>query len=124
MAVAAGAAQTRGLTDLNGSHVGDTHHQAVAVGHRRLRQILDGLRQGVCADGQGLTRTLDIARARLSIGAVQRLNQVVEAQAIAGQACRIGADSVFLHIAAVDVHARQTGRGPHTRCDDPVLNGP
>ncbi|MNQ43726.1 hypothetical protein D3C85_574660 [compost metagenome] len=122
VAVTAGAAQTRCLTDFHRGDVSDPHDQTAAIDNRRLSQILDRRGQGAGAHRQRLAAPLHIARTRLRIGSIQRLDQVVETEAIGRQPRRVRANGIFLHIAADGVDPRQPLGGSHLRRNDPVLN--
>ena len=122
MAVAASAAETRRLANLDGGDVGDPDDQSVAVDDGGLGEIRDGLRQGVGPHGQGFAGPLDIASASLGVGPFQRDDEIVQAQTVTRQTRGVGSDRILLHIAAVHINAGQSLRGPHARGDDPVLN--
>ncbi len=122
MPIARGGAQTRRLPQTDARHVRDADDEAVAIGDRRLRQIVDGLRKGICPNDQTLASTLDESGTCLDIGTFKRLHEITQAEAVGCQLFGIRADGIFLDIATDRVDARKPRSRAHLRRNDPVLH--
>ncbi|CRR38506.1 hypothetical protein PAERUG_E15_London_28_01_14_08936 [Pseudomonas aeruginosa] len=123
VAVAAGCTQARRAAQFHGGYIGHAHHHAIAGGHRRLCKILGGQRQAIGTHHQAFTGPLHEAGAGLHVGALQRGNQVGQAEAMRGQFGAVRMHAVFLDVAADRIDTGQPRAGAHLRRDDPVLHG-
>ena len=121
--VVAGHAQPRLVADRDGRHVGDQHRRAVAHRQHGVADIGHGADLADAADHRRLRAEIDRVGADIDVGAVQRVEHLLQRDAVGQELVEVDGDVEGLALAAprrdVD-HARHRLEPAQ---QDPVLDG-
>ena len=123
LAVRSCGAGAKFTAQLNLRQIANQNRHAVAHGHSRLADLIDGADASIRSHKKGLASPIEEVGAHREVGALKRFGQFSEGDAIRRQRCKIGFDHILLLVAADCVDARNAGYRAHLRTDDPILDG-
>src|SRR5690606_37523319 len=108
--------------DLDVRNIADPDRDIAACGDHRPLDVGNTAEPRIDSYEQGLASPVDEVRPLGKIGPLECGNQLVERDAIAGEACRVRLHQVLLFVTADRIHAGDAIDVAHQRRDDPVLH--
>ena len=121
--VVAGDAQPRLVADRDGRHVGDQHRRAVAHRQHGVADVGHGADLADAADHRRLRAEIDRVGADIDVGAVQRVEHLLQRDAVGQELVEVDGDVEGLALAAPGRDVDHARHRLEPAQQDPVLDG-